>query len=171
MHVGIANPRWRGKLSRHSRHMCNPQFYVSGKRPMNRWWPRYLAHTQLTFDLSLTTCSYCTNSENDGRWTVIWYTISNNNEISGKGNYYCGLSSNEGAFRAPVVGGGWWVSTSVRHLGCHHTHHPPQEHEKLPSLSCCWIWERGLEYWARPCKWVLLHCLGTYLNLWNVSHH
>ena len=27
--------RWRGKRSRgHSRRMCNPQFYVSGKRPM-----------------------------------------------------------------------------------------------------------------------------------------
>ena len=31
MHVGIANPRWRGKRSRR---MLNPQFYVSGKRPM-----------------------------------------------------------------------------------------------------------------------------------------
>ena len=27
---------WRGKRSRHSRRMCNPQFYVSGKRPMSR---------------------------------------------------------------------------------------------------------------------------------------
>ena len=26
--------RWRGKRSRHSRHMRKPQFYVSGKRPM-----------------------------------------------------------------------------------------------------------------------------------------
>ena len=26
--------RWRGKLSRHSRRMRNPQFYVSGKKPM-----------------------------------------------------------------------------------------------------------------------------------------
>ena len=34
MHVGIANPRWRGKRSRHSRRMRNTQFYVSGKRPM-----------------------------------------------------------------------------------------------------------------------------------------
>ena len=35
MHVGIANPRWRGKRSRHSRRMRNPQFfYVYGKRPM-----------------------------------------------------------------------------------------------------------------------------------------
>ena len=32
MHVGIANPRWQGKRSRHSRRML--QFYVSGKRPM-----------------------------------------------------------------------------------------------------------------------------------------
>ena len=34
MHVGIANPRWREKHSRHSRPMRNPQFYVSVKRPM-----------------------------------------------------------------------------------------------------------------------------------------
>ena len=40
MHVGIANPRWRGKRSRHSRRMRNPQFYVSGKRPI----PLYIRH-------------------------------------------------------------------------------------------------------------------------------
>ena len=33
MHVGNANTQWRGKRSRHSRCMHNPQFYVSGKRP------------------------------------------------------------------------------------------------------------------------------------------
>ena len=35
MHVGIANPWWRGKPSRHSRRMRSLQFYVSGKRPVN----------------------------------------------------------------------------------------------------------------------------------------
>ena len=34
MHVGIANPRWRGKRSRHSRRMRNSLFHVSVKRPM-----------------------------------------------------------------------------------------------------------------------------------------
>ena len=34
MHVGIANPRRRGRPSCHSRRMRNPQFYVSGQRPM-----------------------------------------------------------------------------------------------------------------------------------------
>ena len=34
MHVGVANTRWRGKRSRHSWRMRNPQFYLSGKRPM-----------------------------------------------------------------------------------------------------------------------------------------
>ena len=30
---------WRGKRSRHSRRMRNPQFYVSGKRPIEyQWW-------------------------------------------------------------------------------------------------------------------------------------
>ena len=36
MHVGIAIPRWRRKRSRHSRRMHNPQFYVSGKRPIDK---------------------------------------------------------------------------------------------------------------------------------------
>ena len=31
---GFIWTRWRGKRSRHSRRMGNPQFYVSGKRPM-----------------------------------------------------------------------------------------------------------------------------------------
>ena len=34
MHVGVAYPRWRGKRSWHSRRMRNPQFCVSGTRPM-----------------------------------------------------------------------------------------------------------------------------------------
>ena len=34
MPVGIANPRWQGKPSRHSRRMSNPPFYVSDKRSM-----------------------------------------------------------------------------------------------------------------------------------------
>ena len=37
MHAAIANPRLWGKRSRHSRRMCNPQIYVSGKRPMLRF--------------------------------------------------------------------------------------------------------------------------------------
>ena len=43
IHVGIANPRWRGKRSRHFRCMPNPQFYVSGKRPMN-WFHEIPSH-------------------------------------------------------------------------------------------------------------------------------
>ena len=35
MHIGIANPQWRGKGARDSRRMRNAQFYVSGKRPMD----------------------------------------------------------------------------------------------------------------------------------------
>ena len=34
MHIGIANPRWWGKLSRHLRRIRDPQFTVSGKRPI-----------------------------------------------------------------------------------------------------------------------------------------
>ena len=38
MHVGIANLRWRGKRSRHSRRMCNRQLYVFSKRPIQEWF-------------------------------------------------------------------------------------------------------------------------------------
>ena len=34
---GFLWSRWWGKRSRHSRRMHNPQFYVSGKRPMGHW--------------------------------------------------------------------------------------------------------------------------------------
>ena len=52
MHVGIANLWWRGKCSRHSRHMRNPQFYVSGKRPMGAYSPDrsgQIIHINLTY--------------------------------------------------------------------------------------------------------------------------
>ena len=39
MHIGVANTWWRGKRSRHSRRIRNPQFYVSGKRPIV-WLPK-----------------------------------------------------------------------------------------------------------------------------------
>ena len=34
LNSGFFWSQWRGKCSRHSRHMRNPHFYVSGKRPM-----------------------------------------------------------------------------------------------------------------------------------------
>ena len=40
MHVGIANPRWRGIRSRHSWRMRTLQCYVSGKRPRDN----YISH-------------------------------------------------------------------------------------------------------------------------------
>ena len=42
MHVEIAYLRWLGKRSRHSRRMCKPQCYVSGKRPMGNVKTSYL---------------------------------------------------------------------------------------------------------------------------------
>ena len=40
---GFRGSRWRWKHSRHSRRMHKPQFYVSGKRPMqSSWWMREL---------------------------------------------------------------------------------------------------------------------------------
>ena len=37
---GFLGSKWRGKLSRHSRHMCNPYYYVSGRRPMVKSMPK-----------------------------------------------------------------------------------------------------------------------------------
>ena len=43
MHFEINNPQWRGKHSRHSRRMRNPQSSISGKRPMSVRPPRTTA--------------------------------------------------------------------------------------------------------------------------------
>ena len=66
--IGFLWSRWRGKRSRHSRRMRNPQFYVSGKRPMKAqmsairlgyveghpsWW----RHQMETFSALLALCS------------------------------------------------------------------------------------------------------------------
>ena len=63
MHVGISNPRGRGKRSRHSRHMRNPQFYVSGKRP--------IASTSMTIDRAIRKCTLQTTICNNCCTTVI----------------------------------------------------------------------------------------------------
>ena len=47
MHVGITNPRWLGKRSRHSRRMRNPQFYASGKRPMTVMVTYFIVKNQI----------------------------------------------------------------------------------------------------------------------------
>ena len=66
MHVGIANPRRRGKRPRYSRRMRNPQFYVSGKRLISRTLFKCMC------------CSYATNDNQiilhmlrQLRWTVV----------------------------------------------------------------------------------------------------
>ena len=56
LHVKIANPRWRGKRSRHSRRMHNPQFYVSGKRP-TQWF--------LTIQYTKSHCICCSSCQLD----------------------------------------------------------------------------------------------------------
>ena len=41
---GFIWSRWRGKRSRHSWRMRNPQFYVSGKRPIAPWMDEVSSH-------------------------------------------------------------------------------------------------------------------------------
>ena len=71
MHVGNANPWWWGKCSRHSRRMRNPQFYVSGKRPMKwkcyRLYPLWKKGHWCTTLMFLWTLSFCTSC-----WTNSW---------------------------------------------------------------------------------------------------
>ena len=43
--------QWQGKRSRHTRRMCNPQFYVSGKRPITlRSCERHIVSPHWSFD-------------------------------------------------------------------------------------------------------------------------
>ena len=49
MHAGMANLRWRGKGSQHCQRMCNPQFYISGKRPIG--WDLVNHRYKISFEL------------------------------------------------------------------------------------------------------------------------
>ena len=56
-HGGVSNPWCWGKRSRHSRRMRNPQFYVSGKRPvalhcqvMPHWWRHMMSNILVNTD-------------------------------------------------------------------------------------------------------------------------
>ena len=70
MHVGIANPRWRGKCSRHSWRMRNLQFCVSGKRPIHQI-PYHARFVLLIFCLiSMATIFIC------GRLLVIYSCLT-----------------------------------------------------------------------------------------------
>ena len=57
IHVGIANPRWREKRSRHSWSMRNPSFYVSVQRPMERKQSKLLSRKKV-FPVNLDSCSF-----------------------------------------------------------------------------------------------------------------
>ena len=76
MHVGIANTRWRGKRSRHSRRMHNPQFYVSGKRPMDMiiWHSDELFYRFkiIAFESTTTTTTTHTHTHSLSLYIYIW---------------------------------------------------------------------------------------------------
>ena len=73
MHVGIVNPRWRGKRSRHSRRMRHPQYYVSGKKPVNKTGHIHLYTTKHRYEIKFNICCqssnlvYCIYSNTCGR--------------------------------------------------------------------------------------------------------
>ena len=49
LYSGFLWSQWRGKRSRHSRHMLNPHFYVSGKRPMPlSYFARTIQHKEVS---------------------------------------------------------------------------------------------------------------------------
>ena len=58
---GFLWSRWRGKRSRHSRRMRNPQFYVSGKRPMAT--RRHAVLDDQSNSLDLEPVNMCTNDQ------------------------------------------------------------------------------------------------------------
>ena len=78
IHVGIDNPRWRGKRLWHSRRMRNPQFFVPGKRPMLMGGlQKLLNHSQKAGDLR----------RHDVHVTLLWCLFEGLYSLSGKTSY------------------------------------------------------------------------------------
>ena len=70
MHVGIANPRWRGKRSRHFQRIRNPQFYVSGKRPIHCITPNQHDSLFKPRKLNVHICVHICTKRNCCQWMV-----------------------------------------------------------------------------------------------------
>ena len=81
MHVGIVNPRWLGKRSRHSRRMRNTLFCISGKRPMTQPLQNYSGNNQLRTKYSINFSSRNHNLEGSLISFVTFIAISNNQKI------------------------------------------------------------------------------------------
>ena len=78
---GFLWSRWRGKLSRQSRRMRNPQFCVSGKRPIGLHnggqLPVQYAIDNTTFTLQVQT-GFCGCTPDSGGTTGFWWCIYRN---------------------------------------------------------------------------------------------
>ena len=72
---GFLWSRWQGKRSQHSRRMRNPQFYVSGKRPMSSW---YSGICSLNVGCSGGHWEYADRGTVDER-EIIWKTLCGEN--------------------------------------------------------------------------------------------
>ena len=60
--------RWRGKCFRHFRCMHNPQFYVSGKRPMWDWTKQHLYIWQRMYGVPKLICGFPNRPDS---WVII----------------------------------------------------------------------------------------------------
>ena len=58
---GFLWSRWRGKRSRHSRYTRKPQFYVSGKRPIQNRNVQFFVLNALLWDMRQVHCRICEN--------------------------------------------------------------------------------------------------------------
>ena len=65
---GFLWSRWRGRRSRHSRRMCNPQFYASGKRPLSLVQLDTGAHLYFWSNISLD----FPRAQCDDRMGIVW---------------------------------------------------------------------------------------------------
>ena len=129
MHIGIANPRWWGKRSRHSRRMHNPQFYASGKRPMLIHWNSLLSVAWLPrCSLALTQiCEFATHSDchlGHFQWTVLQMNSTGLNwwEVS----IYSGVT-----FVLSAQNNITWSSWGHRHATSHHLITWTNDHQHL----------------------------------------
>ena len=73
MHVGIANPRWREKRSRRMR---NPQFHISGKRPLTLIFSSIQTLFSYSFSSSLSSSSFSTSSSSSSLSSLLYAYFS-----------------------------------------------------------------------------------------------
>ena len=86
---GFLWSRWLEKRSRHPRRIRNPQFCISGRRPLGKWVPVWLFQVPKRQPYYLLSLCRWRNPEENMQWRYLYYSHMYFTDV----NWYCKVDS------------------------------------------------------------------------------